>query len=129
LREGGSVIRRLNRNDGKAGNDLTALARAGVPIAAGSVTSSSEVRKRMIAQAGFRLFPRGPEGFAPLAERSGYPGRREPQRDRERASAAAVWAWAAYAMRSPVAGLAVPAIGLRSARETVKALIARQLKA
>lgn len=52
--------------------NLTALARAGVPIVAGSVTSSSEVRKRMIAQARFRLFPRGLEGFAPLAERSGY---------------------------------------------------------
>jgi hypothetical protein len=52
--------------------NLTALARAGVPMVAGSVTSSSELRKRMIAQAGFRLFPRGLEGFAPLAERSGY---------------------------------------------------------
>jgi hypothetical protein len=52
--------------------NLTALARAGVPIVAGSVTSSSEARKRMIAQARFRLFPRGLEGFAPLAERSGY---------------------------------------------------------
>ena len=52
--------------------NLTALARAGVPIVAGSVTSSSEVRKRMIAQARFRLFARGLEGFAPLAERSGY---------------------------------------------------------
>ena len=52
--------------------NLTALARAGVPIVAGSVTSSSEMRKRMIAQAGFRLFARGLEGFAPLAERGGY---------------------------------------------------------
>jgi hypothetical protein len=52
--------------------NLTALARAGVPIVAGSVTSSSALRKRMIAQANFRLFPRGLEGFAPLAERSGY---------------------------------------------------------
>ena len=52
--------------------NLTVLARAGVPIVAGSVTSSSEVRKRMIAQARFRLFARGLEGFAPLAERSGY---------------------------------------------------------
>ena len=52
--------------------NLTALAHAGVPIVAGSVTSSSELRKRMIAQAKFRLFPRGLEGFAPLAERSGY---------------------------------------------------------
>jgi hypothetical protein len=52
--------------------NLTALARAGVPIVSGSVTSSSEVRKRMIAQTRFRLFARGLEGFAPLAERSGY---------------------------------------------------------
>jgi hypothetical protein len=52
--------------------NLTALARASVPIVAGLVTSSSELRKRMIAQARFRLFPRGLEGFAPLAERSGY---------------------------------------------------------
>jgi len=52
--------------------NLSALARGGVPIVAGSVTSSSELRKRMIAQARFRLFPRGLEGFAPLAERSGY---------------------------------------------------------
>ena len=52
--------------------NLTALARAGVPIVSGSITSSSELRKRMIAQARFRLFPRGLEGFAPLAERSGY---------------------------------------------------------
>jgi hypothetical protein len=43
-----------------------------VPIVAGSITSSSEVRKRMIAQTRFRIFARGLEGFAPLAERSGY---------------------------------------------------------
>ena len=52
--------------------NLTALARASVPIVAGSVTSSSEVRKRMIAQTRLRLFARGLEGMAPLAERSGY---------------------------------------------------------
>jgi hypothetical protein len=52
--------------------NLAALARAGVPIVAGSVTSSSRLRKRMIAQTSFRLFARGLEGFAPLAERSGY---------------------------------------------------------
>jgi hypothetical protein len=52
--------------------NLIALARASVPIVAGSVTSSSKVRKRMIAQTRFRLFARGLEGFAPLAERSGY---------------------------------------------------------
>jgi hypothetical protein len=52
--------------------NLTALARAGVPIVAGSVTASSDVRKRMTAQTTFRFFTRGLEGFAPLAERSGY---------------------------------------------------------
>ena len=52
--------------------NLTALARAGVPMVAGSVTSSSEVRKQMIAETRFRLFARGLEGFAPLAERGGY---------------------------------------------------------
>jgi hypothetical protein len=52
--------------------NLTAFARAGVPIVAGSVTSSSDVRKRMIAQTRFRFFARGLEGFAPLAERSNY---------------------------------------------------------
>jgi hypothetical protein len=52
--------------------NLTALARAGVAIVTGSVTSSDEVRKRMIAQTRFRLFARGLEGFAPLAERCGY---------------------------------------------------------
>jgi hypothetical protein len=52
--------------------NLTALAQAGVPIVAGSVTSSSEERRRMIAQTRLRLFARGLEGFAPLAERSGY---------------------------------------------------------
>lgn len=52
--------------------NLTALARAGVPIVVGSVTSSSTVRKRMIAQSRFRLYHRGLEGFAPLVERSGY---------------------------------------------------------
>src|SRR5262249_36597984 len=52
--------------------NLTALARAGVPIVAGSVTTSSAMRKRMIAQTSFRLFARGLEGFAPLAERGSY---------------------------------------------------------
>ena len=52
--------------------NLTTLARGGVPIVAGSVTSSSKVRKRMIAQTRFRFFARGLEGFAPLAERGGY---------------------------------------------------------
>ncbi len=52
--------------------NLAALAAGGVPIVAGSVTSSSGMRKRMIAQTRFQLFPRGLDGFAPLAERGGY---------------------------------------------------------
>jgi hypothetical protein len=52
--------------------NLAALARAGVPIVAGSVTSASQLRKRMTAQTRFRLFARGLEGFTPLAERGGY---------------------------------------------------------
>lgn len=51
--------------------NLKAL-RAGVRIVAGSVTSSSELRKRMIAETRFRLYPRGIEGFAPLAAQAGY---------------------------------------------------------
>jgi hypothetical protein len=51
--------------------NLEAL-RAGVNIVVGSVTSSSELRKRMIAETRFRLFPRGIEGFAPLVARAGY---------------------------------------------------------
>ena len=52
--------------------NLSALARAGVPIIAGSITSASDARKRMIAQTSFRFFARGLEGFAPLAARGGY---------------------------------------------------------
>ena len=52
--------------------NLTVLARFGVPIVAGSVTASGAARRRMIAQTRFRLFARGLEGFAPLAERGGY---------------------------------------------------------
>jgi hypothetical protein len=43
-----------------------------VPLVAGSVTSASDIRKRMLAQTKFRLFPRGLEGFAPLARQGGY---------------------------------------------------------
>ena len=52
--------------------NLTTLARADVPIVAGSVTSSSAVRKRMIARTKFQFFARGLEGIAPLVELSGY---------------------------------------------------------
>jgi len=52
--------------------NLAALAQAGVPIVAGSVTSSSDVRKRMMTRTRFRFFARGLEGLAPLAARGGY---------------------------------------------------------
>ncbi len=52
--------------------NLAALAAGGVPFVAGSVTSASEMRKRMIAQTRFKLHPRGSEGLAPLAAQAGY---------------------------------------------------------
>lgn len=52
--------------------NLTVLREASVGIVAGSVTSSSAMRKRMIAETNFRLYPRGLEGFAPLVARAGY---------------------------------------------------------
>ncbi len=54
--------------------NLIALAakQSGVQFVAGSVTSASDLRKRMIAETKFKLQPRGIEGFAPLAIRSGY---------------------------------------------------------
>jgi hypothetical protein len=52
--------------------NLTALREGGVEYVAGSVTSSSELRKQLIAQTRFKLYPRGLEGFAPLAARAGY---------------------------------------------------------
>lgn len=53
-------------------SNLTALRDGGVNCVAGSVTSSSEMRKRLIAQTQFKLRPRGLDGFRPLAERGGY---------------------------------------------------------
>ncbi|MBX9710802.1 MAG: hypothetical protein K2X60_07195 [Xanthobacteraceae bacterium] len=54
--------------------NLSALAarQAGVQFVTGSVTSASDLRKRMIAETKFKLKPRGIEGFEPLAIRSGY---------------------------------------------------------
>jgi hypothetical protein len=52
--------------------NLTTLRQGGVEIVAGSVTSGSELRKQMIAQTRFKLYPRGLEGFTPLAARAGY---------------------------------------------------------
>lgn len=58
-------------DDAIVGN-LAALRNGGVAYVAGSVTSSSELRKEMIAQTRFKLHPRGLTGFAPLAARAGY---------------------------------------------------------
>jgi hypothetical protein len=52
--------------------NLAALRAGGVKLVAGSVTSAEESRRRMITATRFKLFPRGLEGFAPLAERGGY---------------------------------------------------------
>jgi len=52
--------------------NLEAMSAAGVDVVAGSVTSASDIRKRMIAVTRFRLFPRGLDGFAPLARAGGY---------------------------------------------------------
>lgn len=52
--------------------NLKALNEAGVNIVAGSVTSSSDLRKQTIAETTFKLHPRGLEGFEPLARRAGY---------------------------------------------------------
>jgi hypothetical protein len=79
LRERGAIIAASSEGglfeygtDDAVVANLTTLARASVPIVSGSVTSSSEMRKRVIEQTRFRLFARGLEGFAPLATRSGY---------------------------------------------------------
>jgi hypothetical protein len=46
---------------------------------AGSVTSSDEMRRRMIAMSGFQVIPRGLEGFRPLAEAARFTiGKAEP---------------------------------------------------
>jgi len=54
--------------------NLRALAagQTGVKFVASSVTSNSDLRKRMIAETKFKLHPRGIEGFAPLAEQADY---------------------------------------------------------
>ncbi|HEX3486108.1 MAG TPA: hypothetical protein VHT51_13685 [Micropepsaceae bacterium] len=44
----------------------------GAKQVAGSVTRGDETRKRMIAETGFTLIPRGLEGFAPLAAQAGF---------------------------------------------------------
>jgi hypothetical protein len=54
--------------------NLTALRRSGTDarLVAGSVTPADDVRRRMIAETGFKLVPRGVAGFAPLAARAGF---------------------------------------------------------
>src|SRR6185437_9512937 len=45
---------------------------SGVRIVVGSVTRADQMRRRVIAQSGFRLKPRGLSGFAPLTARGGF---------------------------------------------------------
>ncbi|MFA6264292.1 MAG: hypothetical protein WC670_01060 [Pseudolabrys sp.] len=52
--------------------NLGALHAGGVRLVVGSVTVNTKARRRSIAISGFKLIPRGLEGFAPLAERSGF---------------------------------------------------------
>jgi hypothetical protein len=54
--------------------NLTALRAdgAGARLVAGSVTRDDATRRRMIGLTGFKLHPRGVEGFAPLAARAGF---------------------------------------------------------
>jgi hypothetical protein len=54
--------------------NLMALHAANVRFVAGSITSSSDERRRhmMMTASRFKLYPRGLEGFAPLAGRAGY---------------------------------------------------------
>jgi hypothetical protein len=54
--------------------NLVALGAAGsgVRIVVGSVTRADQMRRRVIAQSGFRLVPRGLSRFAPLAARGGF---------------------------------------------------------
>jgi len=52
--------------------NLNSLRAANVDAVAGSVTSSDERRRRLLTSSRFKLFPRGLEGFAPLAGRAGY---------------------------------------------------------
>jgi hypothetical protein len=51
--------------------NLTAL-RTGAMLVAGSVTSADAMRRRMIADSQFKLFPRGLQGFSPLATVAGF---------------------------------------------------------
>jgi hypothetical protein len=67
-----AALRSLLAEGASQGAITAALREASVLLVAGSVTSSSEARKRMIAETRFRLYPRGLEGFAPLAARAGY---------------------------------------------------------
>ncbi len=46
--------------------------RSGAIAVAGSVTKDDAIRRRMIANTPFKLFPRGIEGFAPLAAQAGF---------------------------------------------------------
>jgi hypothetical protein len=52
--------------------NLNLLHAAGARLVAGSVTAANQARRRMIAATGFKLYPRGAEGFRPLAHKAGF---------------------------------------------------------
>jgi hypothetical protein len=58
-------------DDAIRGN-LRALRALGVRLVAGSVTASDDARRRMVANSGLGIIPRGLEGFAPLATETGW---------------------------------------------------------
>lgn len=52
--------------------NLKLLRAADARLVAGSVTAANPARRRMIAASGFKLHPRGAEGFRPLAQEAGF---------------------------------------------------------
>lgn len=52
--------------------NLKLLRAAGAGPVAGSVTAANHARRRMIAASSFKLYPRGAEGFRPLAQEAGF---------------------------------------------------------
>ena len=59
-------------DDGAVVANLKALKAGNVRAVAGSVTGNTERHRRNITVSRFKLYPRGLDGFAPLAERGGF---------------------------------------------------------
>jgi hypothetical protein len=67
-------------SEGEYGSDETIVANlkvlhaggVGARLVVGSVTVGDDLRRRMIARMGFKLYPRGIAGFAPLAAAAGF---------------------------------------------------------